>query len=258
MCIAEAALYGDLVKHLRDHWAEEAAQFNESSIATERTRIDELIRAWFFTPQDDLHGLTPRQVVRNEEKGKPNVVPHDHLDDLFHDDCPICQMMRDEVLSEEGDEWHFGLAPDLTLLDEYDLEGYDAKWADDNADQAAEDPDERITNQPPRDARQWLNDNLNPHCFAGNRFYDKQEALDFVNRLYELGAVRVWVDNILDEPYRLREEGGPYADTLIVELPEDRLARAKLHEVFEYELHERQGLDLEPCTEDDTLIFWWD
>jgi hypothetical protein len=70
--------------------------------------------------------------------------------------------------------------------------------------------------------------------------------------------VKVWVDNILDEPYRLREQGGPYADTLIVELPEGAGARARLHEVFEYELRDRQGLDLDQYTEKDALIFWWD
>ena len=35
MSIAVAALYGDLVKYLRDRWAEQAAQFNETSFAAE-------------------------------------------------------------------------------------------------------------------------------------------------------------------------------------------------------------------------------
>jgi hypothetical protein len=93
MSIAEAALYGDLVKYLRDRWAEQAAEFNESMIDEERNRIDELIRSWFFAPRSDLHGLTPREIIRNEELYRPNVVPHDHLDELFDDDCLVCQMM---------------------------------------------------------------------------------------------------------------------------------------------------------------------
>lgn len=32
MSIAEAALYGDLVQYLRDRWAEQAAEFNESAL----------------------------------------------------------------------------------------------------------------------------------------------------------------------------------------------------------------------------------
>lgn len=134
MSIAEAALYGDLVKYLRDRWAEQAAERNASSFEEEQTRIDDLIRACFFTPQTDLPGLTPRQIIRNEELGRPNVIPHDHLTDIFEDDCPLCQMLRDEALSGEGGEWHFGLAPDFSLFDEYDPEGYEARWAGEEMD----------------------------------------------------------------------------------------------------------------------------
>ncbi len=67
MSIAEAALYGDLVKYLSDRWAEQAAEFNETAFGEERPQIDELIRTWFFTPQPDLHGLTSRAIIRNEE-----------------------------------------------------------------------------------------------------------------------------------------------------------------------------------------------
>ncbi len=253
MSIAEAALYGDLVKYLRDRWAEQAAEFNETSFDEERAQIDALIRTWFFTPRPDLHGLTPREMIRNEELGKPNVVPHDHLDELFDDDCPICAMLREEAVSGEGGEWHFGLAPDLTLLDEYDPEGYEARWAEVDRELEAN----RARREKP-EAREWLTDNPNPRAFAGNRFIDSREALIFVNLLYELGALSVRVDNIHDEAYRIREQGGPYADTLIVELPEDSAARTRLYELFQHELAEKQGLDLEPYTSQDELYFWWD
>jgi hypothetical protein len=253
MSIAEAALYGDLVKYLRERWAEQVAQFNETTVAEERARIDDLIRAWFFAPQSELHGLAPRDVIRNEELGRPNAVPHDRLDDLFFDDCPICQMMREEAMSGEGGEWHFGLAPDFSLLDEYDPEGYEARWAEVDAQMAQ---DEARRSKP--EAREWLARNDNPRPFAGNRFDDGREALIFVNLLYELGAVGVRVDNIRDEAWRIEENGGPYADTFIVELPDDGAARARLVELFEYELGEKQGLDLDVYVEDDALIFWWD
>ncbi len=153
-------------------------------IIASRNRIDALIGAWFFAPQPDLHGLTPRDIIRNEQLDRPNVVLHDHLDELFFDDCPICQMMREEALSGEGGEWHFGLAPETTLIDE--------------------------------------------------------------------------VDHIYDEAYRIERDGGPYADTFIVELPQDHAAWARLYELFEYELGERQGLELDQYKADNALIFWWD
>jgi len=271
MSIAEAALYGDLVKYLRDRWAEQAAQFNETTVDEERTHIDELIKAWFFAPQSELHSLTPREIIRNEELGRPNVVSHDHLDELFFDvpptdgdylDCRLCQMMREEALSGEGGEWHFGLAPDLSLLDEYDPEGYEARW-DEEERRMTEAEEARRTKEararrPKPEAREWLAQNPNPGPFAGNRFDDTREALVFVNLLYELGAVSVRIDNIYDEAWRIQKNGGPYADTFIVELPEDGAARARLHDLFERELGEKQGLDLELYMEEDTLIFWWD
>ncbi len=261
MSMNETALYGQLVEYLRDQWAEQSAQFNETSLSEERARIDEIIRAWFFTPQDELSGLTPRQMIRNDEQGKPNTVPHNHLKEVFSDDCPICRMMRDGLLGDG--EWHIGLAPDRSLLDEYDQEGYDEKWADDLeappvSGSAGIVDDDEPTNAPAKEARTWLMQNGSDRCFAGNRFYDRQEALDFVNRLYELGALLVMVDNILDEPYRLREQGGPYADTLEVYLPPEAKARGDLTAVFEHELSERQGLDLDKYRQPELLIFWWD
>jgi hypothetical protein len=44
MSMNETALYGQLVEYLRDLWAEQSAQFNETSLAEERARIDEVIR----------------------------------------------------------------------------------------------------------------------------------------------------------------------------------------------------------------------
>ena len=162
-------------------------------------------------------------------------------------------MMREDTLSGEGGEWHFGLAPDFSLLDEYDREGYEAHWEEVER-QMKDDAARRAKPE----AREWLAQNRNPHAFAGNRFVDSREALIFVNLLYELGAVNVWVDHILDEARRIDEQGGPYADTLIVELPQDSAARARLFELHERELAEGQGLDTGLYTGAGTLIFWWD
>lgn len=147
MSIAEAALYGELVKHLRDVCAQQLAQLKGVSTEAERAALDEVIRAWFFTPQDELYGFTPQRVIRNEELGFANTIPGDRLDDVFEDDCPICAAMRSEAeagLTADPDHdhgWFFGLAPDFSLLDEYDPEGSDERWRIEEecmeADQAA-------------------------------------------------------------------------------------------------------------------------
>jgi hypothetical protein len=41
-------------------------------------------------------GDAPRDVIWREQKEEPNVVPPDRMDDLFFDDCPVCQAMRDD------------------------------------------------------------------------------------------------------------------------------------------------------------------
>src|SRR5258706_1785637 len=154
----ETALYGMLVEYVRDQWVEQAAQFNETSLAEERARIDDVIRTWLFTPHTEISGLTPRQMIRNDEQGRPNAVPHNHLDEGLFDDCPICRMMRDALLGE----MNVGLAPAISLLDEYDPEGYDEKWRDDWAAPPVEagpevdgrvDADEETTNAPAKEAR---------------------------------------------------------------------------------------------------------
>lgn len=134
MSIAEAALYGDLVKHLRDVCARQLAELKSTDVAAERAALDEIIRAWFFTPQDELYGYTPQRVIRNEELGIGNVIPGDRLGEIFEDDCPLCAAMRAEAeagLAADPNHdhgWAFGLAPDFSLLDEYDPEGADERW----------------------------------------------------------------------------------------------------------------------------------
>lgn len=134
MSIAEAALYGDLVKHLRDVCAQQLAELKGVSLAAERAALDEVIRAWFFTPQDELYGFTPQRVIRNEELGIANTIPGGRLGDMFEDDCPLCADMRAAAeadlaaVPDHDHGWAFGLAPDSSLLDEYDPEGSDERW----------------------------------------------------------------------------------------------------------------------------------
>lgn len=67
------------------------------------------------------------------------------------------------------------------------------------------------------DALEWLTENPNQYCFASNYFSDKDLIISFVNNLYDFMDVeRVEIDNIYGENWRIKSEGGPYADTLLI------------------------------------------
>lgn len=132
MSTQECALYGDLVRHLRDRCIERMAELDPTGGKdAAQAWANQVIRDWFFTSQKDLHGNTPRDVIWREWKGEPNIVPKDHEHEMYFDDCPICQAMKE--LEQEG-EWHWyyddGGYP---LIAEYDPEGWDAYYADDAA-----------------------------------------------------------------------------------------------------------------------------
>ncbi len=147
MSIQECALYGDLVLYLRDRAAELLARSNQTDIAAEQARLDEIIRAWFFAPQADLHGLAPRDVIWAEQKGQPNLVPDDQLDDFFFDDCPLCQAMRQdaEAAIAEGHDhgWHWTYDDGgYPLIAQYDPDGFDALWSSGESPDAMPDEDD--------------------------------------------------------------------------------------------------------------------
>ena len=108
MSIQEAALYGDLVVALRDYAAGQLADGSPDLDAeTAGGRLDEFIRTWFFTPQRELYGSAPREVIWREQLGEGNPIPREYAAEAYGDcDCPICQMMREEIESAESDEAH--------------------------------------------------------------------------------------------------------------------------------------------------------
>jgi hypothetical protein len=133
MSIQEAALYGDLVIALRDHAAAQLADGSSDLDAqTARVRLDEFIRAWFFAPQAALYGSAPREIIWREQLGEGNPIPKEYAAQAYSDcDCPICQMMREEIESAESDESHghfWTYCPDSCLLDRYDPEGSEERW----------------------------------------------------------------------------------------------------------------------------------
>lgn len=96
------------------------------------------------------------------------------------------------------------------------------------------------TSSNPKEASEWLR--ANNSNFAGNRFNEtarvigmEENPLVFVQNLYATGAVEVLVDNIYDEPERIRDEGYPYVDSLVVKLPPDPDKRKELFDIFREE-----------------------
>jgi hypothetical protein len=75
------------------------------------------------------------------------------------------------------------------------------------------------------EASNWLRANWHASALASNRFGPTTEAIAFVEQLYDAGATGVAVDNIMMLP---NHDWTPYADTLIVELPEEHEQRRAL------------------------------
>lgn len=133
MSIQEAALYGDLVLALRDHAAARLATASPIlDIENARAQFDEFIRTWLFTPQVTLYGSAPREIIWREQLGEGNPIPREYAAEAYSDcDCPICQMLREEIESAESDEAHghcWTYAPESSLIDRYDPEGSEERW----------------------------------------------------------------------------------------------------------------------------------
>ncbi len=77
----------------------------------------------------------------------------------------------------------------------------------------------------PREAKAWLEKNKNPNAFAKKRFKDTKEALQFIENIYQVGVLEAVVNHVKDDEQRIKEEGGPYADALVIKLPDDSQKR---------------------------------
>jgi hypothetical protein len=113
------------------------------------------------------------------------------------------------------------------------------------------------------EALSWLRANRSRSGLAGNRFSSTAAAIEFVDALYKAGAARVFVpqDSIRADETELRESGGPYADSLVVELPTGQQPSAELFRLYAAEVEsegygETKGED---CVIDGRYLFlWWD
>lgn len=112
--------------------------------------------------------------------------------------------------------------------------------------------------QGPRyEARAWLASTANPFPFASNRFASKLDAAAFIDSLYAAGADTVFVLNVQGDSAWIAQEGGPYADALLVRLPTSTDARARLFEIGAREAR-REGFDPDRDSGQRYLYFWWD
>lgn len=114
----------------------------------------------------------------------------------------------------------------------------------------------------PLEARFWLKNNNSKHAFAGSRFQNTKAASEFAEQLYDTGAENIQVSGILNEDMRIEKEGGPYADTFIVRLPEDKEKRQKIFSIYFKEaenpdfIENMESLNTIDYGQKD-LIFWW-
>ena len=113
-------------------------------------------------------------------------------------------------------------------------------------------PPERV------EARSWLASNArrgNP--IAINHFRSREESTRFVDDLYAAGAVRVWADIIAY--HDVEEWGGPSTDTIVVELPADAAARARLLALCNAHCMADSGTgESFVDTGQTSLSMWWD
>ena len=80
------------------------------------------------------------------------------------------------------------------------------------------------------EALAWLRANPSPSALASNRFTSTQSAAAFIEQLYSAGATKITIDNIQLLP---GDDWLPYADTLMVTLPEPDTTRRAVMDLIE-------------------------
>jgi len=104
------------------------------------------------------------------------------------------------------------------------------------------------------EALEWLCANPNPSALATNRFSTTDQAARFVEALYLAGATNVAIDNMLMLP---SDHWAPYADTLLVDLPDDRAQRRRVFELVEEIGRPDEDDPLVDCGQS-AIRLWWD
>lgn len=79
------------------------------------------------------------------------------------------------------------------------------------------------------EAEEWLKANWGESAFASNRFGKTAAALEFVQQLYAAGATEIGIEQVMVLP---SHDWAPYADALIVTLPEDPRRRREVFDLM--------------------------
>ena len=107
------------------------------------------------------------------------------------------------------------------------------------------------------EALHWLEQNKNVYALASNHFESTIKVIEFVKLLYSKGAkeVRISKESIRDDEKTISNEGGPYADAIVVVLP---LEKDKAKDILELCQKESDpGYD-KPEIKDNMIFLWWD
>lgn len=86
-----------------------------------------------------------------------------------------------------------------------------------------------------------------------NRFKSKSDSVDFVEQLYKIGAIAVYVTGI--QNYKSEYEMS--VDQMIIELPKNKEMRHKLFDFCNKEIR-NEGFDPEKDSGQKELQLWWD
>jgi len=90
----EIVLYYDFVRVLLNACWGRVSQETNLEVEAEIERLAHLKADWLSTPQPELEGMTPSYVIQCERARLPIALSPEGMD--FDDDCPLCQMMREE------------------------------------------------------------------------------------------------------------------------------------------------------------------
>lgn len=118
---------------------------------------------------------------------------------------------------------------------------------------------------PAQEAKEWISTNKNKWCFASNHFETKEHILKFVKDLYKLGALKIEIDNVYAEEWRIKEEKGPYADVLLITLPKAKTKieqlKIRMNKEFPDEMDRYDGSDYIRRLKwvgGEIVRLWWD
>jgi hypothetical protein len=109
------------------------------------------------------------------------------------------------------------------------------------------------------EAKQWLERNRNPSAFASNRFGTTENAIAFVAAIYDAGASYVLIPKDSICPEMEAEEGGPYADAMVIDLEATKDTSEVIRLYKDEAVSEGYDLSAEnPVVDGRWLYMWWD